>query len=418
MIRTLGLAVLSILFTACSSDPPRDPAIGEAYAGPLQLKLREEINPRSKTVATVPHGERLEIVRQRRRFYRVRTAGGVEGWTDERMLLSSREIATLTSRAEETKSAPRQAAATVFEDLNVHTEPYRTAPSFYVMRANEQVDVIGRRITARSAKVSRKILDSPPPVAKKAAKKKKEPKLPPVPMPPAPKPPADWLELSQRSRSEEPAAAAAIPRVAEPEPVDDWSLIRTKDGQTGWALTRRLYMAIPDEVAQYAEGHRIRAFFPLAEVRDGDKVKHNWLWATAAGGDLEYEFDSIRLFTYNPRKHRYETSYIERNLRGYYPILFHPVPEPQSLSGKGSGGKLPGFSILVDKKDGSRARRSYAMWDTRVRSAGEQVLSAGTEAEPPESRPPLVTGAPPPVPNSFFGRVQGAWRNLKDRISK
>ena len=39
--------------------------------------------------------------------------------------------------------------------------------------------------------------------------------------------------------------------------MDDWNLVRTLDGKVGWVLTRPLSMAIPDEVAQYAEGHRI-----------------------------------------------------------------------------------------------------------------------------------------------------------------
>ena len=35
--------------------------------------------------------------------------------------------------------------------------------------------------------------------------------------------------------------------------MEDWSLVRTKDGQIGWVLTRNLDMSIPDEVAQYAK---------------------------------------------------------------------------------------------------------------------------------------------------------------------
>ncbi|MBI1788923.1 MAG: SH3 domain-containing protein, partial [Acidobacteria bacterium] len=54
-----------------------------------------EIAPRSAVVAAVNHGERLEIVQQRRRFYRVRTPKGIEGWADERMLLSAGEVSEL-----------------------------------------------------------------------------------------------------------------------------------------------------------------------------------------------------------------------------------------------------------------------------------------------------------------------------------
>ena len=66
--------------------------------------------------------------------------------------------------------------------------------------------------------------------------------------------------------------------------MDDWSLVRTQDGKVGWVLTRALSMAIPDEVAQYAEGHRITSYFALGHIEDGDSVKNNWLWTTITKG--------------------------------------------------------------------------------------------------------------------------------------
>ena len=49
--------------------------------------------------------------------------------------------------------------------------------------------------------------------------------------------------------------------------------MRNAAGQSGWVLTRRLFMSIPDEVAQYAEGKRIVSYFSLGETRDGQLVK-------------------------------------------------------------------------------------------------------------------------------------------------
>ena len=42
-----------------------------------------------------------------------------------------------------------------------------------------------------------------------------------------------------------------------PPVLDDFTLVRTESGQTGWVLTNAVYLEIPDQVAQYAEGHRI-----------------------------------------------------------------------------------------------------------------------------------------------------------------
>jgi len=49
--------------------------------------------------------------------------------------------------------------------------------------------------------------------------------------------------------------------------------VRTKDGSVGWVLARNLYMSVPDDVAQYAEGKRITAYLALGDVRDGNEVK-------------------------------------------------------------------------------------------------------------------------------------------------
>ena len=134
--------------------------------------------------------------------------------------------------------------------------------------------------------------------------------------------------------------------------------MRNSQGESGWVLTRRLYMAIPDEVAQYAEGHRITSYFPLTDVQDGDTVKHNWLWTTSAGGDHPYDFDSYRVFTWSLRRHRYETAFIQRNVEGYFPVL----------------ARQAGFSVCVVNGAGQRVRRSYSFIATTVRFTGDQPL--------------------------------------------
>ena len=59
--------------------------------------------------------------------------------------------------------------------------------------------------------------------------------------------------------------------------------MRTADKKVGWVLARNLYMGIPDDVAQYAEGQRISSYFDLGAVEDEEKgTKHNWLWTTSS----------------------------------------------------------------------------------------------------------------------------------------
>jgi len=333
--------------------------------------LRKDIPLESPVVATAKHGERLEIVQHRRRFMKVRTPSGVEGWTEDRLLLSAKEIADLMEVERRARTLPSQGVASTYELLNVHTEPDRFSPSFLQVKAGERVDVIGHVIASRTPSQPKSLIARRPKTF--PSKKRAETRYPALPMPPAPPVPANWLELSktppevlQEIVSEKAQAERALP-------TDDWSLVRNAQGESGWVVTRRLYMAIPDDVAQYAEGHRITSYFALGEVRDGDQVKHNWVWTTIGGGDHPYDFDSFRVFTWNLRRHRFETAYIQRNVEGYFPVLPAPVEFGAARSrGAASTARYPGFSVCTVNADGARVRRSYAFISPIVRFAGER----------------------------------------------
>src|SRR5262249_23260585 len=177
-------------------------------------------------------------------------------WTDERFLLRPEEIASLRRLSAQTLSAHSQGKATTYGTLNVHILPDRQSPSFLQIKEGEKVDVIARKVTPRVGPPSPK---PPRPAAKerpkKQAKDKNSKEVPPPPRPLPPRLPGDWLELSRVSS---PAAPA---EEAKPIPMDDWTLIRNSNGESGWTLSSRLVMAIPDEVAQYAERRRITSYF-------------------------------------------------------------------------------------------------------------------------------------------------------------
>jgi hypothetical protein len=193
---------------------------------------------------------------------------------------------------------------------------------------------------------------------------------------------------------------------------DDWSLVRIADGEAGWTLTRWLNMAIPDEVAQYAEGRRIVSYFSLGGVRDGDQTKNIWLWTTIGSGPHAYDFDNFRVFIWSLRRHRYETSYIERNLTGFAPVTLENVTF--------AGAQYPGFSVCIQKKDGARYLREYALLSNVIRFAGErpcgtqaqvQDLAAAAAAKPGTVVSPKPS-APQPAKPSLLERVKrklGSW---------
>ena len=371
-----------MILISCRSPAPQARSNGVAYAGPATLNLRKDVVSKSAPVGTASHGERLELLETRRRFVKVRTGQGVVGWTDSNLLLTQAQMDDLHTLAERAAKFPSQGVATVDDAVNMHTDPNRQSPSFFQIPEAASVEVIGHRVAPRVQPVQ-----SPPVVhrtssnlAKKSkAKETKKASGPVPPMPQPPPPPRDWQEFSRPRATELPGY---VPRQSAPVALDDWSLIRTRDGKSGWVLGRMLTMAIPDEVAQYAEGHRITAYLPLGDVKDGSTVKPNWLWTTITGGSHTYEFDSFRVFVWSLKRHRYETAYVERNVTGYYPV------ETQTLPGQNE----KAFSLILEDKDGKLYRRTFGFSGYHVRVISKAAYQK--PEVPAVQAPPSLLPAP------------------------
>jgi hypothetical protein len=382
--------------------------------GPLIVNLRKDLASKSATVATVKHGEKLDVIELRRHFIKVRTAQGIEGWTDSNLLLTDQQMGDLRQLADDAAKLASQGKATPFDALNMHSAPARTSPSFFQITEGETVEVIGHRMAPHSAPPEPVQLPAPTkrqaPPKKPKSKQAKSTQAPPMPLPPAP--PRNWQNLSKPRAADLPvsaraAAAAAVASSAAAPQFDDWNLVRTKDGKVGWVLARMLTMSIPDEVAQYAEGHRITAYLPVGEVTEKNKdkegqVKHNWLWTTSSAGTHPFEFDSFRVFVWSTKRHHYETAYIERNVQGFYPI------ETQSLPGQ----EEKVFSVVVREKDGNLYRRTYGFSGYHVRMVSK------TPYIPPPALPEVRASRnfdPPPAPAQ---ESAGIGRKLADLTKK
>ncbi len=315
--RRAALAVLAgavALGAGCGPPGPEQARpIGEAYVAAEKIELRRDIPPDSGAVGTAKRGEKVEILSKRRRFAKIRTAGKQEGWTEQSKLLAPELYQQIQKQAREAASLAGFGIYRARDTLNVHLEPYRASPSLYQLQEEDKVVLLGRRVVERT-------------------------KTPPGSPP------------------------------SQPVQYDDWRQVRTAEGSVGWVLTRMIDADIPDEVAQYADGRRITSYFPLAEVADGKLVKKNWLWTTVERGLEPHDFDSFRVFNWGRRRHRYETAYIERNLKGFFPVTVAGQVETRYGSG-------PGFSLVVEKKDGRRYTRRYVMAGFRVRMYGEEPVN-------------------------------------------
>jgi hypothetical protein len=362
--------------------------VGQAYVGPASVILRKEITLKSPTVAIVHFGDKVDIIGTKRKFVRVRTRSGAEGWLDDYMLLGESDMDQIKAQSAAARHYPSQGVATsTYDVMNVRAQPNRLSPSYIQIKEGEKFDVLEHRLVAVSPSLVRKSLVQG---ASKTAKKNKKPSKNKIPPPPAPAPPSlppDWRELSKQGEDAV-ADRAEDPPPATPE--EDWSLIRTSSGQSGWVLTRRLYMAIPDEVAQYAEGRRITSYFKLGKVVDGDRVKDIWLWTTSSANQ-PYDFDGYRVFVWSLRHHRYETALIQRRLQGYFPTVV------DSAAGT--------FSVCIAKEDGQRYRRQYQIVDRTVKFAGEKPCETSQPA-------PNTISAQKPEEEGTLDKLKGKLKSI------
>jgi len=400
----------ALLIAAChssrrSANTSELPAIGIAYVGPVSMNLRQDLAAKSPGVTEVKHGDRLDIIEVRRRLVRVRTVEGIEGWVDANLLLSAQQMDDLRKLADEASKLPSQGAATVFEALNMHSEPNRSSPSFHQIPEAGSVEVLAHRATPRVAARPKAAALAKAVAVPKATKSKESKKaaalLLPPPAPPAP--PANWEKMSRPRAKDLPDYQA--PEAAPPPPLDDWDLVRTKDGTTGWVLARNLYMSVPDDVAQYAEGNRITSYLSIGDVQDGEQVKHNWLWTTAASSLKTAEFDSFRVFVWSKSRHRYETAFIERNVTGFFPVVLADVPPDK----KASGPPEKGFSLLVQDKDGAVYRRTYGFSGYHVR------LISKTPVVREEATPGAATISVVDAKSAQPQQKEGWWRRFMRR---
>ena len=134
---------------------------------------------------------------------------------------------------------------------------------------------------------------------------------------------------------------------------------------------------VPLDVAEYAEGQRIVSSFVLSEVQDGDKKVPQYLLMLTDNKDgLPWDFNQIRVFTWNLKRHRYETAYRERNLVGMFPVT-------TGTAEFGKEGVEPVFTLRVKDDQGKVVERKYRMIGPivrRIMSPEEQQKEAAEKA--------------------------------------
>lgn len=297
------------------------------YVSAPQVALRDQVAAVFNKVGMVKNGERVDVLDHQRRFVKVRTSSGAEGWMEQRYLISQKTYDQLQKLAQDHRNDPVQATGTTRNDTNIHLEPARDAEHLYQLSTGDKVSIL-KRVTSE-------------------------------------KQPAPSLPSTSQGKNGAPKPA-----------MEDWWLIRDSQGRTGWILARMLDVDVPLDIAQYAEGQRIQASFVLNTVQDGDKKVPQYLVLLSEPKDgMSFDFNQIRVFTWNVRRHRYETAYRERNLNGVFPVTVGQESFEKE-------GMLPTFTVRVQDDQGNVVERKYKLNTPIVR----RVLAPGEKPEPTPSK--------------------------------
>jgi SH3-like domain-containing protein len=281
------------------------------YVSAPQVTLRNQLSQVYNKVGTAKNGDRVDVLDREKRFAWVRTENGAEGWVEQRYLVSQQVYDGFQKLKQQEQNSPVEGTATTRNDTNLHVEPGRDTEHLYQLALGAKVAVLKRAT----------------------------------------------VEKSMAGAVARPASGTKEVKPA----MEDWWLVRDPQSHVGWVLGRMIDLDVPLEVAQYAEGQRIVAYFVLNEVTDGDKKVAQYLTLVTEPKDgLPFDYNQARVFTWNVKRHRYETAYREHGLNGMLPVTV-------SHENFGKEGDLPVFVLQVKDASGNIIERKYKMNTPMVR---------------------------------------------------
>jgi len=331
----LRFAVLAVLawslaaaLTGCSRLRSKPPA-QYVYVTAKQTFLRDRVAAVSNRTATVDNGDKLEVLEHGRRFVRVQTAKGEQGWIDEKAVATQDVFDQFETLKQQHKADPVIATAVVRDDVYLHSKPGRDTDRFYRLAEGDKLQLLNRAT-----------LEKPLPPGTRVAK--------PTP------PPAPATTKGAKVPTTKLAAPAHLtqPDVPPPPVMEDWWLVRDPKGDTGWLYSRMMDVDAPDAITRYAEGQRIVGAYVLTTVNDPDAEqadKNIPVYVTVMSpykAGLTYDYDQVRVFTWNVKKHRYETGFRDKNIEGYLPVTIKMARDPYGKSATALT-PLPTFSYRV-----------------------------------------------------------------------
>jgi len=297
-VRAALVFSLLALLAGCSHFRPASSA-EYVYVSVKHMYLRDRVAVVANRVAEVKNGERLTVLQHIPRFMKVKTPDGAVGWIEEHAVIDQSEYDAFQNLSKQHASQTPVATAVLYNELYMHLTPGRTTQRFTLLAPNTKVAMLERASVPRYA--ASNVLGLP---------------TAPIKAPPA--------------RHEKVQKESFESRFAPAVPMEDWWLARDSAGHTGWMLARDFQVDVPDDVAQYAESERMVGAYVLRTVSDPDSGKPNgqvpeYLTVlTPYKQGLPFDFDQVRVFTWDTRRHRYGTAFREHDIVGFFPVTVTP----------------------------------------------------------------------------------------------
>jgi Bacterial SH3 domain len=320
---------------------PKHESLGAAFISERTVTLFSSIAQVREQVGVLYYGERVDVLAHRNDYAKVRTASGTEGWIDGRCLMDP----TLWQRSEKLLEQSRemtvQARGRTKATTNLRIAPGRTEPRLYQFGRGSEVEIFGRAV-------------------------------------------ADWVQVTDEKEAAE----------GEPNKKEDWYLVRgiatrppgegairnsavmttTQPGDqtipiAGWVVARFISLDLPDPVQLGTSSANVRpiAWFELNRVTDdaGEHPQYLVVGTRSAEGQ-PCDFTTLRVLTWNLKKSRYETAFIENNLCGTLPIRIEKGPKGE-----------PEFRF--HERGGVKEERVYHLVQTVIRRIRQEPPSGSAK---------------------------------------
>lgn len=330
---------------------PKRESLGDAFVSEKVAPVLSGIAQVRQQVGVLHYGERVEVLSKRNEYMKVRTPAGAVGWVEAHQLMEPALWQRSIKLLEQVRNMPVQARGRTKVSTNLRVLPGRTEPRLYQFARNVPVEIVGRGVADWVQTTDEKDSGNDEQEAKKE----------------------DWfLVRGIASRPPSESSSRVFVTTTTTEPGDQTVPI------AGWVLARFIELDLPDPVREGASSANLRpvAWFELNRVPDPSGDKPQYLLAATRGPEGQpCDFTALRVYTWNAKRERYETAFIENHLCGQLPVRTGKGPQDE-----------PEFRFHITDED--KEGRVYRLMQTVVRRIREPGETSRKQATAKRSQAP------------------------------